>query len=379
MLAAVHGVMRSGAAFVMLDPDDPSARHDAIAADAELALIIDDIDAVSETGDGEADGSCGVGVGLDDIAYVLYTSGSTGRPKGVPIPHRGLADYLAFAAAAYSPRLDPPQIVMPLYSSLGFDLSITSLFLPQLLGGRTVVFPDDAVTALGRIAADHSLTVLKATPSQLEILNRLATEPLALEVVIVGGEAFRRPVAESLVAAVRRRRSDLQRVRPDRGGRRLHDPRVGPGARPRARRADRQCGAGRRGLRARRSPTAYARSAPGASCTCGAPAWHRATSNLPDASAERFVTIDSIGGAAGVPHRRPGAPRGTACWCYGGRIDDQLSVGGVRLEPGEIEAALVAHPDVTSAVVRVWTPTHRSCATVHALRPRHRCAGRRAR
>ncbi len=50
VLAAVHGVMRSGAAFVMLDPDDPEARHDAIAADADLALIIDDLADVPETG-----------------------------------------------------------------------------------------------------------------------------------------------------------------------------------------------------------------------------------------------------------------------------------------------------------------------------------------
>jgi len=149
VLVAVHGVMRSGAAFVMLDPDDPAPRHDAIAADAELALIVDDIDQVTSLtatstvighgGDALPDGGAtGVTVGLDDIAYVLYTSGSTGRPKGVPIPHRGLAEYLAFAAAAYRPTA---QVVMPLYSSLGFDLSITSLFLPQLLGGAPSCSP----------------------------------------------------------------------------------------------------------------------------------------------------------------------------------------------------------------------------------------------
>ena len=295
----------------------------------------------------------GVAVDLDDIAYVLYTSGSTGRPKGVPIPHRGLADYLAFAEAAYTPA---SSFVMPLYSSLGFDLSITSLFLPQLLGGRTVVFPDDAVTALGRIAADRSLTVLKATPSQLEILNRLATEPLSFEVVIVGGEAFRRPVAETLVERCSGRVRIFNEYGPTEAvvGCMIHewDPErdLGP---------DVPIGHASPGAevyvldeRQRRTPVGawgelYVRR----------PGMAQSYLDLPDVSAERFVTIDQIGGA---PLYRTGdrVRLEQGALVYGGRIDDQLSIGGVRLEPGEIEAALVAHPDVTSAVVRVWTPTH---------------------
>ena len=355
VLAAVHGVMRSGAAFVMLDPDDPSARHDAIAADAELALIIDDLADVfiADYPDAAGGTAADVGVGLDDIAYVLYTSGSTGRPKGVPISHRGLADYLAFASDAYLPV---SSVVMPLYSSLGFDLSITSLFLPQLLGGRTVVFSDDAVTALGRIAADHSLTVLKATPSQLEILNRFATEPLGLEVVIVGGEAFRRPVAEALAERCAGDVRIFNEYGPTEAvvGCMLHEwnpandrgpdvpiGRAAPGAEVYVLDA-----------RQRRTPVGawgelYVRR----------PGMARGYLNLPDASAERFVTVDSIGGP---PLYRTGdrVRVENGALVFGGRIDDQLSIGGVRLEPGEIEAALVAHPDVTSAVVRVWTPSH---------------------
>jgi len=363
VLVAVHGVMRSGAAFVMLDPDDPAPRHDAIAADAELALIVDDIDQVTSLtatstvighgGDALPDGGAtGVTVGLDDIAYVLYTSGSTGRPKGVPIPHRGLAEYLAFAAAAYRPTA---QVVMPLYSSLGFDLSITSLFLPQLLGGRTVVFPDDAVSALGRIASDRRLTMLKATPSQLEILCRLATEPLSLEVVIVGGEAFRSPVAEALVARCAGQVRIFNEYGPTEAvvGCMIHewDPERDLGS-------DVPIGGAAPGAEVyvldecrRRTPIGvwgelYVRR----------PGMARGYLNLPEATAERFVTIDAIGGA---PLYRTGdrARLEGDALVYGGRIDDQLSIGGVRLEPGEIEAALVAHPDVTSAVVRVWTPS----------------------
>ena len=245
---------------------------------------------------------------------------------------------------------------MPLYSSLGFDLSITSLFLPQLLGGRTVVFSDDAVTALGRIAADRSLTVLKATPSQLEILNRFATEPLGLEVVIVGGEAFRRPVAEALAERCAGDVRIFNEYGPTEAvvGCMIHEwnpaddhgpdvpiGRAAPGAEVYVLDA-----------RQRRTPVGawgelYVRR----------PGMAQGYLNLPDASAERFVTVDSIGGP---PLYRTGdrVRVENGALVFGGRIDDQLSIGGVRLEPGEIEAALVAHPDVTSAVVRVWTPSH---------------------
>ncbi len=355
VLVAVHGVLRSGAAFVMLDPDDPPARHDAIAADADLAVIIDD---VAEFTDEAAVASSTtdlvdtVDVGPDDIAYVLYTSGSTGRPKGVPIPHRGLSDYLAFAAAAYTPET---TLVMPLYSSLGFDLSITSLFLPQILGGRTVVYPDDAVTALSRIAGDRSLTVLKATPSQLEILCRMTVEPLPLEVVIVGGEAFRRPVAEDLAARCAGPVRIFNEYGPTEAvvGCMIHE-----WNRDRDRSTDVPIGHACPGAqvyvldeRLHRTPVGvwgelYVRR----------PGMADGYLNLPEVSADRFVTIDSLGTE---PVYRTGdrvrAQEGVLV--YGGRIDDQLSIGGVRLEPGEIEAALVSHPDVSGAVVRVWTPS----------------------
>ena len=348
VLIAVHGVMRSGAAFVMLDPDDPVARHDAITADAELVAVIDDLDA-STTTDDPFDV---VEVRPDDIAYVLYTSGSTGTPKGVPISHRGLSDYLAFAAATYVPSTD---VVMPLYSSLGFDLSITSLFLPQLVGGRTIVYPDDAVTALSRIAADPRPTVLKATPSQLEILCRMVLEPLSLEIVIVGGEAFRRPVAERLAASCSGRVRIFNEYGPTEAvvGCMIHewDPTRDLGT-------DVPIGHASAGAevyvldgRLRRTPVGawgelYVRR----------PGMALGYLHRPELTAERFVTIDSIGG--GPLYRTGDRVRSEhGVLVYGGRVDDQLSVGGVRIEPGEIESALVAHPDVTNAVVRVWSPS----------------------
>lgn len=349
VLVAIHGVLRAGAAFVMLDPDDPVERHEAIIADAGLRLVLDKL-----PGGLDATDAVGIDVSidvtLDDDAYVIYTSGSTGTPKGVPISHRGLADYLGNAVAAYATRSD---FVMPMHSALVFDLSITSLFLPQLMGGRTVVVGGDPVSALSAIAADRRLTVVKATPSQLEILTRLADRPLPLEVVIVGGEAFRRPVATALATT-----APGVRIFNEYGpaeavvGCMLHewDPAVDRGVDVPIGRAT--PGAQVHVLDQRRRPRPVGAWGELYVARTGMADGYL---GLPDATAEKFTVIDGVGD--GVLYRTGDRVRVEGdVLVYGGRVDDQLSVSGVRLEPGEIEAALMRHPGITGAVVRVWSP-----------------------
>ena len=353
VLVAVHGVLRAGAAFVMLDPDDPSSRHETIAADAGLALILDTLPSATSVAVGQPVDL--PDAGPDDLAYILYTSGSTGAPKGVPISHRGLSDYLDEAAATFTTRA---PMVMPLHSSLVFDLTITSLFLPQLVGGRTVVVGGDALSALSAVGGDRRITALKATPSQLEILARIvdgADAPMSLEVVIVGGEAFRRPLAE----AIERIAAPGVRVYNEYGpteavvGCMLHlwnserdagaDVPIGtatPGAEvyvlDRYRQATPVGTWGELYVRRPGMATGYL--------------------NLPDLSAARFAPVGAVGG--GPLYRTGDRVRvEDGVLVYGGRLDDQLKVSGVRLEPGEIEAALLDRPEVSNAIVRVWTPT----------------------
>lgn len=354
VLVAIHGVLRAGGVFVMLSPDDPPARHRMIEADADLFAIIDELPDLS----GSTAGVDLPAVELDDGAYVLYTSGSTGVPKGVPISHRGLSDYLRFAVEAY---VGPELPVVALHSSLVFDLTITSLFVSLLAGGRVVVFDEEPITALGRIAADDRITWLKATPSQLELFVRLAETPRPLRTIVVGGEAFRRPIA------VRTAESCLPGVRifneygPTEAvvGCMIHewipDVDIGP---------DVPIGHAAPGCEIR------VLDANGQLTPSGA--WgelyvRRAGMaqgylNRPDLSAERFVRLDERdeppdGNSARwyrtgdlVRVVRPGVT------VYGGRMDDQLKVNGIRLEPAEVEAALVTIPGITTALVRVWHP-----------------------
>jgi amino acid adenylation domain-containing protein len=367
VLVAIHGVLRAGGVFVMLAPDDPAARHDLIAADADLFTILDALPA--EAFDEPSDDMTGddttilPDVDLDQGAYILYTSGSTGTPKGVPISHRGLADYLAFAVEAYTSD-EPP--VVALHSALVFDLTITSLFLAHLTGGRVVVFDQEPITALGEIAADDRITFLKATPSQLELFVRLATEPRPLRTVVVGGEAFRRPVAQRVLDVCAPGVRIFNEYGPTEAvvGCMVHewspdddlgvDVPIGhacPGSEIRILDADRHL-----------APTGswgelYVRR----------PGMAQRYLDPSEPSNERFVELDGggprwyrTGDRARV--ERPGVA------VYGGRMDDQLKVNGIRLEPAEVEAALVSLDGIESALVRVWQPADRVGTIVDSQR-----------
>jgi amino acid adenylation domain-containing protein len=281
----------------------------------------------------------------------------------VPISHRGLADYLAFAVDAYTDE-EPP--VVALHSALVFDLTITSLFLAHLTGGRVVVFDQEPITALGEIAADDRITFLKATPSQLELFVRLARAPRPLRTVVVGGEAFRRPVAQRVLEVCAPGVRIFNEYGPTEAvvGCMIHewspeddigvDVPIGhacPGSEIRILDADRHL-----------APTGswgelYVRR----------PGMAQRYLDPSEPSNERFVEL--VGGGprwyrTGDRARveRPGVA------VYGGRMDDQLKVNGIRLEPAEVEAALVSLDGIESALVRVWQPADRIGTVVDSQR-----------
>lgn len=375
VLVAISGVLRAGGAFVMLAPADPSTRHDAIANDAELFTILDDL-AFLRHREASVEDAPLPEIRLDDLAYVLYTSGSTGEPKGVPISHRGLADYLRFATAAYLDAESTAAPVVALHSELVFDLTITSLFLGPITGGLTVIFDEQPVEALGRIVRDDRITFIKATPSQLELFARLADSARPLHTVVVGGEAFRRPVAERVALASVPGVRIFNEYGPTEAvvGCMIHEwspsDDVGP---------DVPIGAAAPGCQIVVLDRFGALTPPGAwgELFVRRQGMAQGYLNRPALSAERFVELpgdlvrravgDSADGAGvgdadgwsgirwyatgdRVRVERPGVST------YGGRSDDQIKMNGVRLEPGEVEAALVTHESVTTALVGVWNP-----------------------
>ena len=152
MVVAVLAVLKAGGAYVPLDPAHPPQRLRWMLEDAAAAMLLttgrwaDRVDwsrRLSLEDDREQDAAPASSVPLapvapDHLAYVIYTSGSTGRPKGVMVPHRTLVNYLRWSAEAYGVRTGASAAV---HSPLGFDLTVTSLWVPLVSGGCVELLP----------------------------------------------------------------------------------------------------------------------------------------------------------------------------------------------------------------------------------------------
>ncbi|WP_276320818.1 non-ribosomal peptide synthetase [Xanthomonas oryzae] len=212
MVVAVLAVLKAGGAYVPLDPDYPQERLAYMLADCgammaltdtasrwrvedtHAALVIVDLQADAEAWQHLPDRNPdrhASDVTARHLAYVIYTSGSTGTPKGVMIEHAGLTNYLSWAVRFYRP--DTGALVS---SSLAFDATITSLYVPLLCGARIELVPEqDKLEALHqRLCSNASPGLVKLTPAHLATLGQqLAAQPGAkpsATLFVIGGEAL---------------------------------------------------------------------------------------------------------------------------------------------------------------------------------------------
>ena len=351
-VVAFLAVLKTGAAYVPLDPAYPAHRLAFMAEDAGLLLTItpDLLDADREAIEGGPDQPPAVAVRGDDIAYVIYTSGSTGRPKGVEIPHRAVAD-LALGAPHWAGVSAHSRLL--LVASLSFDMVTFDIWAALANGGRLVLAPPRPITPdeLGGLIARNGITH-GDLPTAL--FHRQAEHDPAslagLETLIVGGEVLDPALAAAVLDAGRGPRlingygpteaTTYATWHPVARADEVTAPvplgRPLPGTRVRL-------------LDIHRRPVPV--GVVGA-LHLGGPGLARGYLNRPDLTAERF-TEDPFG----APGDRLYTTGDLARWRpdgvleFAGRADGQIKIFGYRVEPGEIEAVLRTHPDVTQAVV----------------------------
>lgn len=291
----------------------------------------------------------------DNLAYVIYTSGSTGRPKGVMIAHRGLVNYLSWCSRAYEVSATRGA---PVHSPIGFDLTVTSLFSPLMVGASiTLLDEKDPVEALKAALIDGTeYSLVKITPAHLELLGKeLAGEKpvVKAKAFIVGGEQLLTEVAElwrnlapetALIneygptetvvgcCTCKVGENDLSRV-------------AIPIGRPIA------------NIQIHLLDSAgelVPFGAEGEICI-GGDGVSRGYLNRPDLTSERFIP-DAFSRQSGARLFRTGdiarrLPDGKIEFL--GRLDDQVKIRGFRIELGEIEATLKQHPAIQDAAVFV--------------------------
>ncbi|MDQ2835883.1 MAG: amino acid adenylation domain-containing protein [Actinomycetota bacterium] len=367
-ILAILATLKSGAAYLPVEPTHPADRLAFMFNDAGCDIVLTNRDSAAGTAgfagrlidlsdpDTQADLDRRPVIASvpanhpDQLAYLMYTSGSTGKPKGVQVTHRGLLNYLRWASENYRFEASAGAI---LHSSLAFDMTVTSIFVP-LLKGTSVCLLADGTDAGGILEAgtQAAASLVKLTPTHLRMLADAADRanlrfPAA---VIVGGEALPTAVVNSVLA-------DLPS-----GGYLVNE--YGPTETVVgccAHFVDHPLPAGGDSVPIGRpiaNTQVYVLDSAMALCPAGVPGElyvggsgvSRGYAGRPGLTAERFVP-NPFG--TGRLYRTGDLCRWSADGVlrYFGRTDHQVKVRGYRIELGEIETRLQAHPGVSEVTV----------------------------
>ncbi|MFF8393053.1 amino acid adenylation domain-containing protein [Streptomyces sp. NPDC016172] len=379
MVVAVLGVLKAGAGYMPLDPGYPQSRIELMLRDSCVSLVVTDRTVVAAgrlNGEHGTDSAPAPGLVLvDDIgdeepaeplaelahsrtlAYVIYTSGSTGQPKGSANEHGGVVNTLAGLNRTLG--LGPTDRMLAI-SSLNYDMSVYEILGSLLAGACVIVPPDDLVVTdpveLHRLLIDAQVTAWSSAPALLELLvNHVYDGPgldgAALRLVVLGGDRLPPVLAERLGALL----PDLQlynlagmtEVSFCSTYHLVRRPEPVPGTIPWGRPLPNQ--------------RAYVLDAHGepvpvgvrGELFLGGAGVRRGYWRRPGLSAQRF-TPDPFGlSASGRLYRTGDAARWRSSGEleFLGRLDHQVKLRGLRIEPGEIEASLTSHPDVKRSCV----------------------------
>ncbi|QAW55311.1 non-ribosomal peptide synthetase DhbF [Bacillus subtilis] len=367
MVASMLGVLKTGAAYLPLDPEFPADRISYMLEDAKPSCIItteeiaaslpDDL-AVPELVLDQAvtqeiikrysPENQDVSVSLDHPAYIIYTSGSTGRPKGVVVTQKSLSNFLLSMQEAFSLGEEDRLLAV---TTVAFDISALELYLPLISGAQIVIAKKETIRepqALAQMFENFDINIMQATPTLWHALVTSEPEKLRGLRVLVGGEALPSgllqalqdlhcsvtnlygPTETTIWSAAAFLEEGLKGVPPI--GKPIWNTQVyvlDNGLQP--------------------VPPGVVGELYIAGTGLARGYFHR-----PDLTAERFVADPY--GPPGTRMYRTGDQarwRADGSLDYIGRADHQIKIRGFRIELGEIDAVLANHPHIEQAAVVV--------------------------
>jgi amino acid adenylation domain-containing protein/FkbM family methyltransferase len=349
MIVAILSILKSGSAYLPLDPDDPPERIDYIVKDSSAAALL----TPEDTDMGMAEPRpcfdpfpTGAVEARAVLAYVIYTSGSTGRPKGVMVAHRSAVN-LAFCQKRRF-GIDTTDHILQ-FSTCAFDASVEQIFIALFSGALLVLIDKDTLLDLDRFGPylrEHQVTHLHAVPFFLQDVD--VRELGSLRRVIAGGDVCPLSLARQLAQGVNFYNEygptettvtsvELKVEKLDRGWLRL--PIGRPIDNTHIYLLDR---------RGRPVPHGVT-----AEICIGGHGLAQGYLNNPQLTADKFIFHQPLNPKS-QPLYRTGdlarfLPDGSLDFL--GRIDHQVKIRGFRIEPAEIETHLMKHPGIQDAVV----------------------------
>lgn len=361
---AILAVLKTGAAYLPLDPASPAGRVAEITADADVRVVV----AHAEAGRAVSEVDAPV-VTLDevraelaalpghnpplaaqpgDVAYVIYTSGSTGKPKGVLLEHRGVVNFIDSVRELF--ELTPADRVLG-FASATFDVSVFETFSALLTGARLYLATDEerlSVDRLQSLMEQHGITVIDLPPT---VMPLLAPERFTeLRIAFVGGESFsgelvnRWNPGRRLFNGYGPTECTVTMIVEECPGSWDASPPIGlPMTNHVAHVLDREL---------RPVPVGV----PG-ELVIGGVGLARGYLNRDELTEQKFIA-DPFGTAPGGRLYRTGdlvkrLPDGRLVFL--GRIDQQVKIRGLRIELGEVESALTGFGGIGPVSVQAWT------------------------
>ncbi|WP_334190226.1 non-ribosomal peptide synthetase, partial [Noviherbaspirillum sp.] len=364
LVIGLLAVLKAGGAYVPLDPSYPEERLARMLDDCAPTVVLTDGLAALHTSAAVVDLRASAehwacmpdtdpalaGLTPSHLAYIIYTSGSTGAPKGVMVEHRSLANHIAWQVGSFG--FSETDAVLQ-RTSISFDASVWELWTPLAIGARLVLLPSPLerdAAGIARIIVDRQVSIAQFVPSLLRlVLQEHEGRGALCNFLFSGGEPLDAELAAQARACARHAFVNLYGPteatvdsiswRCSEGG----VPQVVPIGRP----ID--------------NAQVYILDRHGDPVPIGAvgeihiggAGVARGYWNRPELTAERFLP-DPFSTTPGARMYRSGdlgryLPDGNIE--FKGRNDQQVKIRGYRIEPGEVEAALLSHPDVTQAVV----------------------------